>query len=326
MDIKTPFKIVSFIVVTTFFSSFLFAATPPLQTIAITQIADHPSANAVREGILKALKNHGIEEDSQYKIIYENAQGNPVTAAQIAQKFVAAKPSVLVPITTTSTQTMVKADLTHGLPMVFAAVTDPIAAGVVTSLAHPGGYITGVTDAAPIEEQFKLFKKVLPQLQTLGVIYNPGDNSSATPLKQAREMAKKLGITLVEVTAFKTSDVSVAAQNLVGKGVDAIFVPLDNTVLAAMESVLKIANQNKVPVFSSDKDSVGQGALASLGYSHFDTGYAAGEMIVSVLKGKNPGDIPVATAQNLNVYINSKTVKHLNLSLSKEILDQATML
>lgn len=326
MDIKNPFKIVSFIVVTTFFSSFLVAATPPFQTIAITQIADHPAANAVREGILKALKDHGIEEGPQYKIIYENAQGNPVTAAQIAQKFVAAKPSILVPITTTSTQTMVKADSAHGLPMVFAAVTDPIAAGVVTSLAHPGGYVTGVTDAAPIEEQFKLFKKILSQLQTLGVIYNPGDNSSATPLKQARETAKKLGINLIEATAFKTSDVPVAAQNLVGRGVNAIFVPLDNTVLAAMESVLKIANQNKIPVFSSDKDSVGQGALASLGYSHFDTGYTAGEMVVSVLKGKNPGDISVATAQNLNVYINSKTAKQLNLSLSKETLDQAQLM
>ncbi|MDZ4323226.1 MAG: ABC transporter substrate-binding protein, partial [Alphaproteobacteria bacterium] len=202
MDIKTPFKIVSFIVVTTFFSSFLVAATPPLQTIAITQIADHPAANAVREGILKALKDHEIEEGSQYRIIYENAHGNPVTAAQIAQKFVAAKSSVLVPITTTSTQTMVKADSAYGLPMVFAAVTDPIAAGVVISLAHPGGYITGVTDAAPIEEQFKLFRKILPQLQTLGIIYNPGDSSSATPLKQARETAKKLDITLVEATAF----------------------------------------------------------------------------------------------------------------------------
>ncbi len=117
-----------------------------------------------------------------------------------------------------------------------------------------------------------------------------------------------------------------ATQNLVGRGVDAIFVPLDNTVLAAMESVLKIANQNKIPVFSSDRDSVGQGGLASLGYSHFDTGYAAGEMVVSVLKGTSPGDIPVATAQNMNVYINSKAAKHLNLSLPKEILDQATML
>ncbi|MBX9786601.1 MAG: ABC transporter substrate-binding protein [Alphaproteobacteria bacterium] len=326
MDIKIPFKIVSFIVVTTFFSTFLFAAAPPLQTIAITQIADHPAANAVREGILKALKDHGIEENSQYKIIYENAQGNPVTAAQIAQKFVAAKSSVLVPITTTSTQTMVKADSAHALPMVFAAVTDPIAAGVVSSLAHPGSYITGVTDAAPIEEQVKLFKEILPQLQTLGIVYNPGDNSSATPLKQAREAAKKLGVTLIEATAFKTSDVPVAAQNLVGRGVDAIFVPLDNTVLAAMESVLKVANQNKIPVFSSDKDSVEQGALASSGYSHFDTGYVAGEMVVSVLKGANPGDIPVATAKNLNVYINSKTAKHLNLSLPKEILNQAQLM
>jgi len=326
MDIKTVFKIVSFIIVTTFYSPFLSATTSPPQTIAITQLTDHPAANAVREGVLKALKDQGIEEGPHYTILYENAQGSPVTAAQIAQKFVSAKPSVLVPITTTSAQTMVKADSAYGIPIVFAAVTDPIVAGVVTSLEHPGGYITGVTDSAPIEEQLKFFKKILPQLRTLGVVYNPGDSSSTTPLKEARSMVRKLGITLVEVTAFKTSDVPGAVQSLVGRGVDAIFVPLDNTVLAAMESVLKIAHQHSIPVFSSDRDSVGQGALASSGYSHFDTGYAAGQMVVKVLNGANPGEMPVATAQNLNIYINSKTAKELTLSLPQEILDRAQMM
>ncbi len=79
-------------------------------------------------------------------------------------------------------------------------------------------------------------------------------------------------------------------------------------------------------MFSSDRDSVGQGALASSGYSHFDTGYAAGQMIVKVLNGANPGDMPVATAQSLDIYINSKTAKELNISLPQEILDRAQMM
>lgn len=325
MDIKTPFKIVSFIIATSFFSTFLSASNSSPPIIAITQIADHPAANAVRDGVLKALKEKGIENGPNYRILYESAQGSPVTAAQIAQKFVALSPTVLVPITTTSAQTMAKADKPYGISIVFAAVTDPVASGLVSSLEHPGGYITGATDAAPVKEQLKLFKKILPSLKVLGVIYNPGDSSSATPLKHAREVVKDLEITLLEATAFKTADVPGVVKNLMGKQVDAIFVPLDNTALAAMESILKVANQYKIPVFSSDSDSVSQGALASSGYSHFDTGYTAGNMVVRVLNGENPGDIPIATAQDLNVYINPQAAQRLDISIPQAILEQAKL-
>ncbi|MBS0271559.1 MAG: ABC transporter substrate-binding protein [Proteobacteria bacterium] len=328
MDIKSTFKIVSFAFVTTFFSSSLFATTPPppIQTVAITQIIDHPSADAVREGILAALRDNNYVEGNTFHIIYENAQGSPVTASQIAQKFVALKPSVLVPITTPSTQAMVKADAAYSIPIVFAAVTDPVASGVVTSIARPGGHITGATDAAPIQQQFEIFKKIMPTLKTLGVIYNPGDNSSNTPLREARAVSKTMGITLVEAPTFKTADVSIAMQQLAGKNVDAIFVPLDNTVLSAMDAVLKISFQHKIPVFSSDSDSVAQGALASSGYSHFDTGYSAGEMVVQVLKGANPGDIPVASAQDLNVYISPKSAQKLDIEIPQAVLETAKKL
>lgn len=319
MVIKSTLKIVSFSLLTTFVTASLFANSP-LKTVAITQIAEHPSANAVREGILAALKDNGYENGKTLKLIFENAQGSPVTATQIAKKFVALKPNVIIPITTPSTQAVVKANENYSLPIVFAAVTDPVASGIVTSLDHPGGNITGVTDAAPIKRQFDIFKQILPHLKTLGVIYNPGDNSSITPVKEAREISKDMGITLVESTAFKTSDVPGALQQLAGKKVDAIFVPLDNTILSAMDAVLKIAFQYNIPVFTSDSDSVAQGALASSGYSHFDTGYAAGKIAAQVLKGANVGSIPIANAQNLNVYINLKSAKKLNVTFPKAII------
>jgi putative tryptophan/tyrosine transport system substrate-binding protein len=327
MDIKTAFKIVSIVLTTAFISPVLIAKdVTPLPTVAITQIADHPAANAVREGILAALKDNGYKQGENINIVFENAQGSPVTAAQIAHKFVAMKPNVLIPITTTSTQAMVKADQTYGIPIVFAAVTDPVLSGVVPSLTHPGGYITGATDASPVKQQIEIFKKVLPSLKTLGVLYNPGDNSSTTPLKEAREVSKQMGITLVEATAFKTSDVPAAMQQLTGRNVDAIFVPLDNTILSAMDSVLKIGFQNNIPVFSSDSDSVAQGALASSGYTHFDTGYAAGEIVVKVLKGAKPGDIPVATSQDLNVYINPRSAEKLHITIPDAIAKTAKKL
>jgi len=322
MDIKTTFKVISFIFSSFFVSSSLQAAEPP-KTVALTQIVDHPAADSVREGILKALQDSGYEKGKSLNLIYENAQGSPVTATQIAKKFVALKPDLIISITTPSTQAMVKANENYSLPIVFAAVTDPIASGVVPSLSHPGGHVTGATDAAPIKQQLEFFKKVLPNLKTLGILYNPGDNSSATPVKEARQAAKELGITLVEATAFKTADVPSASQQLAGQKVDAIFVPLDNTILSAMEAVLKVANQYKIPVVSSDKDSVAQGALASSGYTHFDTGYAAGKLAVQVLQGASPGDLPVVKPTNMNTYINSKSAKDLNVTIPEDVLKAA---
>jgi len=315
-------QIVSFIF-STFFISFPLLANPSLKTIAITQIVDHPAANAVREGVLAALKDKGYEDGKTMTLIYENAQGSPVIAAQIAQKFKTLKPDLIIPITTLSTQAVVRANKGSSIPIVFAAVTDPIAAGVVPSLTHPGGYVTGTTDAAPIKRQLDVFKQAFPSLKTLGILYNPGDNSSSTPVKETRKLAKEVGITLEEATAFKTSDVPTAMQQLVGKKVDAIFVPLDNTILSAMDAVLKIAFQQGIPVFSSDSDSVAQGALLSSGYTHFDTGYAAGEIAAQVLGGSSPGDIPVANAQDLNVYINKKSAERLHVTFPAAILKTA---
>jgi putative ABC transport system substrate-binding protein len=324
MDIKSACKIVSIIFSTSFLSPTLLATTPPpLKSVAITQIIDHPAADAVRQGVIDGLKDNGYEDGKTIKLIYENAQGSPVTATQIAQKFVALKPDVLIPITTPSTQAMVKADQAYNIPIVFAAVTDPVTSGVVSSLNHPGGHITGATDAAPLKQQLELFKQVLPNLKVLGVLYNPGDNSSSSPVKEAKELAKGMGFTLIEATAFKTSDVPSAMQQLAGSKVDAVFVPLDNTVLSAMDAVLKIAFQNMIPVFTSDSDSVAQGALASSGYTHFDTGYSAGEIAAQVLNGVNPGDIPVATAQNLNIYVNARSAAKLNITLPEAILKSA---
>lgn len=327
MYIKSFFKIVSF-VVTPFLILNSLNANPPLsqKSVAITQIAEHPAADAVREGILAALKDSGYKDGKDFKIYFENAHGSPVTAAQIANKFVSLNPSVLVPISTTSAQAIVKADKSHNIPIVFAAVTDPIAAGLVSNLERPGGHITGITDATPVKRQMELFTKILPNMKKIGILYNPGDNSSLTPVKEAKEVCKQLKISVVEASAFKTSDVPTAMKQLAGRGVDAVFVPLDNTVLAAMDAVLKIGFEHNTPVFSSDSDSVSQGVLASSGYTHFDTGFAAGMLVVKVLEGTNPGDIPVGNAEDLNVYVNTRSAQLLGIDIPDDILKEAKRL
>ncbi len=327
MDIKNVFKIISTTVLLTLTSFGLFAASPPpLKTVLITQITSHPSADAVRQGVLAGLKDGGFIDGKNITVTIANAHGNTTTAMQIAKKFVSLKPDLMIPITTPSTQAIIQANEEFKYPVVFAAVTDPVGAGIVKSLQNPGGSVTGSTDAAPLKHQFEIFKQILPNIKTLGILYNPGDNSSATPVKEAKELAKQMGWTIIEATSPKTGDVPAAMQKLVGDKVDAVFVPLDNTVLSAMDSVVKIGNEAKIPVLSSDSDSVGQGALVSSGYTHFSTGYAAGFLASRVLKGENPSNIPIANAQDLNIYVNLKSAEKLGIKISPEILKTAQKL
>lgn len=322
MNIKAAFKVASLIFATLCVSLPLVAESPPAtpKTVVITEIDDLPSADAVREGIIAALRDNGFEDGKNLNLIYEDAQGSTVTAMEIAKKFISLKPDLMMSITTPSTQALIKANEDTLYPIVFAAITDPVTAGFVKSLEHPGGVITGSTDVAPIKQQLEVFKKILPNLKTLGILYNP---RSATPIKETMQLAKEMGVTLVEATVTKTADITGAMQQLADKKVDAIFVPLDNTVLAGMDSVLNFSFENKIPVVTSDSDSVAQGALASSGYTHFDTGYAAGEIAVRILHGAKPADIPIAVSQDLNVYVNTESAKVLGIKIPNEVLRTA---
>ena len=322
MDIKAAFKVISFILVTLFVSLSLVAAPSP-KTVLITQIIEHPFSDAVRQGILAALRDNGFEDGKTINITYENAQGSTVTAMQIAKKFVSLKPDLMISITTPSTLALAKANEKSSIPIVFAAVTDPVGAGIVPSLSHPSGAITGATESPSPKKQLETFKEILPHLKTIGILYNPDEKNSESSVKETRQLAKIMGLTLVEATATKTEDILSALQQLVGKKVDAIFVPLDKTILSELGDILKISFESKIPVVTTDSDSVAQGALASSGYTHFATGYAAGEIATRILKGEKPGEIPVATAQDINVYINLQSARLLGIKIPPDILKSA---
>jgi putative ABC transport system substrate-binding protein len=217
-------------------------------TIAITQIVEHPSANKTREGILKALSDNGYHVNDNLHIIYDNAQGNLSTAVQIAQKYVSLKPDVIVAITTPSAQTVVTASNKTTIPVVFAAVTDPLHAKIVKNLEYPGGYITGATDTPPIDLQIKLITMLCPKAKKIGVVFCPGEINAVNMLIQLEKSAQKLGLEIIKAPAIKTSEVTSATQSLIGK-VDAYFVALDNTVLSAMEALLKTASSHHIPCF-----------------------------------------------------------------------------
>ncbi|MBA4750007.1 MAG: ABC transporter substrate-binding protein [Alphaproteobacteria bacterium] len=301
-----------------FFATIFCAITPanavsqPL--VALTQIVQHPSLDAIRQGIVDELVASGYTDKESVSLVYDNAQGNPALAAQIAQKFVALSPRVIVAISTPSAQTALTASRDAGIPIVFGAVTDPVSAKLVQSLDHTGGNITGTTDLPPCARQLTLIKDVVPQVKAIGTVYNPGEANNVFQLTLLKKEAAKLGLEIVEKTISRSSDVTSATKALMGK-VQAILLMNDNTVISALESVLVTTNASEVPVFTSDPDSVKRGALAALANDQYDVGRATGKLVVRLLSGEKASTIPVADVHAEKLYVNKKVAKRLRLTL-----------
>ena len=299
-------------------SGIAFAADKKI--IAVTSIVEHPALNAARDGVKKALEDAGFKDGDNITFQFETAQGNPATAAQIAQKYVGESPAVIVPIATPSAQAVVAA--TQDIPVVFTAVTDPVSAQLVKDPAHPGGNVTGVSDMSPLADHLKLIKQIVPSVKKIGVPFNPGESNSAVLIAALEKMAPDYGIEIVEAPATKSSDVQTAAESLIGK-VDAIYVPTDNAIVSALEAVIGVGTDNKIPVFSGDTDSVTRGTIASVGFDYFEVGRQTGEVVVRVLKGEKVGDIPVKNASGTDLFINTKAAAAMGVTIPADLLAKA---
>jgi len=288
--------------------------------VAITQIVEHPALDACRQGVEDGLAAAGYKVGDNLRWSYESAQGNPATAAQVAKKFAGDSPDVIVAISTPSAQT-VAASARH-VPLVFTAVTDPLGAKLVSNMERPGKLITGITDLSPIDKHMNLVLQVVPGAKRLGVMYNPGEANSVTLVEMVKPEAAKQGMTLVEGVATKSGDVLAAVRSLVGK-VDAIYIPLDNTVVSALEAVIKVAEQNRIPIISGDTDSVTRGTIAAVGFNYYDVGVQTGAMVARVLNGESPGDIAVERVQQLELYLNPGAAQRMGVTLPQAMLDRA---
>ena len=290
------------------------------QLIAVTAIVEHPALDAARDGIKEALAAEGFVDGQTITFVYESAQGNPATAAQIARKLVGEAPAVIVPISTPSAQAVVGA--TKDIPVVFTAVTDPVGAKLVTNAQHPGANVTGMSDLSPIGKHLDLVKEIVPGVKTLGVIYNPGEANSLTLIELLKAEAPARGIAIEEAPAPKSSDVLPAAQSLVGQ-VEAIYVPTDNTVVTALEAIVQVGQQNKLPVIAGDTDSVPRGAIAALGFNYGDVGRQTGKIVARVLKGEKPGDIPVEGVEITELAVNPAAAAAMGVTLPEALVAQA---
>ncbi len=295
--------------------------TTKVYRVGISYLVTHPSIEATKQGFKEGMAQEGFVEGKN--VIYEeqNAQGQVANAKDIADKFASEQLDLVVSFTTPNSQAVVKA--IKDKPIVFGMVTDPVAAGLVPSYDKPSGTnVTGVYNFNPVPDQFEIFRRLAPGVKRVGVIYNAGEVNSQVLVKMAKEKAQEFGWEVVEATVSGSADVLTAANSLVGR-CDAIYVPQDNTVVSAFDSVLKVAQSNKLPVFAGAPEQVQAGAILTVAYSQKDMGIQIGKLAARVLKGENPGNIAPETPNKKDLYINAKAAETVGINVPDDILKQA---
>ncbi|OCG79504.1 ABC transporter substrate-binding protein [Gilliamella sp. Occ4-3] len=291
-----------------------------IKNVAITAIVEHPSLDQIRDGVKDELADSGYTLNKNLTVQYKSAQGSSATAAQIARQFVAAKPDVIVAIATPSAQAAAAA--TKQIPIVFAGITDPIAAKLIKDWQPAGTNITGVSDYQEIGPQIEFMKKIVPNVKSVGYIYSPSEINSTVVLKNLQTLLSQQNINFIAVPAQRTADISTAANTLKGK-VDLIYTTTDNNVVSAYESLVKFANENKIPLLASFPDAIERGAVAAYGMSYYDVGRQSGKLVVRILKGEKPGSITPEIGKALRLVVNTDAAKKQGVALPPEVIQSA---
>jgi putative ABC transport system substrate-binding protein len=313
---KTMKRFIKILIILFTFSLSILPATASEYTVSFNQIVEHPALDSLRQGVKDELADQGLNVKYHDHI----AQGNIATANLIAKQILGEQPDVAVGIATPTAQACAQA--IKSLPIVFAAVTDPVGAGLVQSLQRPGGNITGTTDMSPIDRQLELMREFLPQIKSIGVIYNSGEANSVTLVKVLKEEAAKIGITVEEATISNSAGVFQAAKSLIGR-VEAVYIPTDNSVVSAFEAITQIGYQAKLPIFAADTDSVARGAIAALAVDYYKMGRQTGEMVSRVLQGSKPAEMPVETLREFQIHLNPTSARKMGVEIPQQILDRA---
>ena len=286
--------------------------------IVVANLMSHPALDSVEAGVYKQLLAAGYVEGKNLEIIKLNANGQVAMSAAIADQAYARKPDAIVAITTPIAQSMV--NKSTGIPIIFAAVTDPVSAGVVESMASPAENISGTSDAWPYNEQLQLIKDIFPDAHTIGVVYNPGEAASQYGIKEIRKYAINHEFKIVEGAASNTNEVFSAASAISSK-VDVLFLSSDNTVISGMAGALQAANRSNIPLFVGDSGTVEKGALAAVSVGYDQLGDETGRILVRMLKGER--NIPIYVGVGDEIHVNLDAAKSMGIDIPVDVLKRA---
>lgn len=315
LTLAVPFLLVSLVLFSTAFA----AETPKKILIGVSKIVSHPALDAVVKGLQDELAAAKI--NAEYDL--QNANGDINASASIASKFQSENVTVAVGVATPTSQSLV--NTLKGIPIVFTAVTDPVKAGLVTSLKKGDKNVTGVSDMTPVRQQIELLLRV-KKVKRLGHIYTSSEENAVVLAGIVKQVCKDLHIEFVETTVSKSSEVKQAVQAIIRR-VDALYISTDNTVVSAMSAVSDVAMKAKVPIMSADPSSAeNYPVLAAWGFDYYKMGRTTGKLVVEILKGKKPEQIPtqfMTKTSDVDLLINLDVAKKLGLTFPKDIVKSA---
>lgn len=289
--------------------------------IGLVQLVEHTSLDQIRESIIAQLEEDGYVDGEKIVIDYKNAQNEQSNLKTICQGFVADDVDVIVAITTPATQAAMGE--TDEIPIVFSAVTDPVAAEVVSDMKKPGGNVTGTSDVISVEKIMGLADQITPGFKTIGALYNSSETNSVSAVEALKEYAAANGLEVIESAITSANEIQPAAQNL-EKKCDIVFSPTDNTVASAIATANQVFIDAKVPFYVGADSMVKDGAFATYGVDYEYLGQETAKMIEEIINGADPAEMPVRTMDEMAIYINSQTAADMGLEIPKDILDKAT--
>lgn len=282
-------------------------------TVGILQYTSHSSLDEIAAAIQSELEQQALAAGVTIRVELKNGQGDAATINDICKMFVSDKVDLIIPIATPAATAAAAAVQGTDIPLVYSAVTDPVAAQLAQSMEAPGENMTGTSDYIDTAKILDLVLANNPDTKALGLIYNLGETNSAATIEALRPVLEEKGIQAVESTVTTPGEVQMAAQNLVSKGVDAIFVPIDNTVASAMSVLADEAIKGGVPVYTAADSLVRDGGLATTGVNYTKLGELTAQMAVQVLQGEDPATMPVQVLNDGIVTVNTTTAKALGI-------------
>ncbi len=316
-------KIISLLLILGLVSSGIFAqgsqeqvTNSNVKKIGVSKLLPHPALDAVEQGVQDYLATTDLEVEYNF----QNANGDISTAASIAQQLKSENCDVVLGIATPSAQSL--ANVFTDIPVVFAAVTDPVSASL------EGGNICGVSDLNPVSAQIKLLVD-LTGAKTIGNVYASGEANGVVLMEMAKEACEDLGVEFVSAAVSNTSEVKMAAQSIIDR-VDAIYVATDNTVISAVASIDDVCTKANKPYLSADPTSTGElNCLVSWGFNYYNLGIQTGKVIESCLNGTAPseiGSVYLTNPSDFELWFNLDVAKELGVTISDDLLDSAAVI
>ncbi|MDI9470678.1 MAG: ABC transporter substrate-binding protein [Bacillota bacterium] len=291
-----------------------------MKRIGVVQFAQHASLDNCYLGLLEGLKENGYVVGENLEVDFQNANADGGLNNTICQNFVSRGYDLIVGIATPSAMAAYNAARDEGIPVVFSAVTDPIAAELQNADGTNVKGVTGTSDVLPIDEQMKMIRAFQPDAKTLGILYSTSETSSVASVRLYEEKAAAHGFTIVAQGVSESSNVPAAALKIVAE-VDALTNILDNTIVQNMPVIVERAKEAGLPYYGSEEEQVRRGCLATQGLDYLTLGAQTGAMAARILNGTAAESIPISQLEKASGFYNSKVMAELGLELPADFAD-----